>query len=59
MDKRTNEDEIKQAISDLQEAILENIVAKKEVIEAEERQKKSHYKKQKAMERLFALERNL
>jgi hypothetical protein len=55
----TNKEEIKQTIAELESAILENLDAKQEVYEAELKQKQTHFKKQEALERLLALERNL
>lgn len=55
----TIEDQIKEAISDVQKAMLDNVEAGKWAVDALKRKEKAHYTLLKAKERLYGLERSL
>ena len=54
--EKSKEEQIKDAIKEVQDAMLENIANNKLIIDIEKKKKASHYKLQKAREFLHNLE---
>ena len=55
----TTQEQIDEAIADVRKAMVENVKAKKALVDAELKKRKAHYTLQKAKERLNSLEHDL